>query len=462
MKRPTQPTWTGDEYDIKMTEQCNKMMSCHVLCFDNQLFGQYNYIKSIEFMKNLDIYRLELKHCRYIIQKFKSDTLRELLLDSCDLKSIDELPLENLEVLELIDYNSFKFFAIEKDSKLNINCITQCKQLKQLRLQNYKNIDLAPVSKLITLTKLDLENCYVKSLDVLAPLINLEELILSGNQGINLKAINYFQQLNTLQLESCAIYDKEMEIYDSINLSPLKTLKQLQNLNLSSCNILHIKALKSITTLKHLVINHNPGIDITPLQFLIQLEKLEMEDCKIKDLSILKQLVKLKELNVNNNYNLNITAIQHLKKLTDLNISMCNVRDITVLSTLTNLENLSMDTNPVFYYSPIFQLKLKRLECSNSTPDLDKYISLRKVYYISLCGNSQNFTRHDLVIAKKLKKTNAPISQLKKLIQQRASFKSMFNTTKVKVGQILSFQMNNQIVFTAKVATLLGALNEMN
>ncbi|CAL6059282.1 Serine/threonine_protein [Hexamita inflata] len=272
------PVWICYEKDEQMIQQCQKLIQNRVLCL-----GPYDNLKNIEFLQGVDIYRLKLARCSNIIPKFKSDTLRELRIEDCNLKTIDDLPLAQLQVLELITNIS----GSTEEPKLNLQNITKCKLLKYLYLKNYRNIDLTPVENLTSLIKIKLESCSIKKLDVLAPLVNLEELILSNNYGINISALSTFQKLRTLIIYFCAIEDKQINIFDSINLNPIKTLKKLQFLSLVGNNIQYITTLQSMTQLKELILSYNPVIDISPLRHMVTLESLYLDNCNIKNLDVL-------------------------------------------------------------------------------------------------------------------------------------------------------------------------------
>ncbi|CAL6104007.1 leucine-rich_repeat domain-containing protein [Hexamita inflata] len=170
----------------------------------------------------------------------------------------------------------------------------------------------------LCLGKKDIDiGCCLHSIEQLNLLVNLQELLLKGNKGIEL--------------------------------SPLRNMNQLQQLNLEECDQLNTSTLKYLTSLRKLILNNNPGVDVTPLQNLTLLEVLQLEDCGIKDTSELATLVNLVDLNLANNIKLNITSLQYLKKLTHLNIQDCGIHDIYVVGTLVDLVILNIGGNPIVY-----------------------------------------------------------------------------------------------------------------
>ncbi|CAL6025782.1 leucine-rich_repeat domain-containing protein [Hexamita inflata] len=424
--------------------------------------NEFGDLYSIEFLQYFDIYRLEIEYCENIVPKFQNKSLRQLLIHNSLLKRVDELPLADLEVLQLIKPVSCRFYCYIDNSKLNIEGIQKCQKLKFLSLQNQKDIDIINIKNLVTLTKLDLENCFVTDLDVLASLVNLEELILSGNRGIDLSALKYFQKLEVLILEKCGMKNGYPRIkskrYSKIDLSNIQSLKQLHSLNLNGCCLQNINVLQSNDTLKQLVLSCNSGIDISSLQFMNSLDRLELQGCRITSIRALKSLIQLKELDISSNNFIDITAIQYLKQLKYLNIRDCEIRDITVLSALTHLNYLDMSWNSVVYLSPLFTLKLKYLYTSDSL-DSDEYQASNNQLCWKQCGECPDYSIMELQYAKIYWNVNAPITQLRQMSQKRVRFLSKLKIFQLKVNENTNLNVKNGILFTKQIVELFQRMN---
>ena len=139
--------------------------------------------------------------------------------------------------------------------------------LKELYLGGRNRIiDLSPFANLTHLTQLHIWHRHiadmppVTNLDIspLSGLINLERLSLENN-GIS--DISPLMELNELQVLGLA--DNTID-----DLSPLVDLKKLRHLNLSDNSIKDFSPLAGLTNLEELWIENNPATDFSPLSAL--------------------------------------------------------------------------------------------------------------------------------------------------------------------------------------------------
>tara|TARA_R110002033_G_scaffold102554_1_gene150525 strand:+ start:952 stop:2517 length:1566 start_codon:yes stop_codon:yes gene_type:complete len=195
--------------------------------------------------------------------------------------------------------------------------------------------------------------------DKIDEMLNLQILDLSNLNLENLKFLNYFNQLEWLNLE----YNKIIDISPLVSLKNLKTLllRNNENMNfellkkiqcleflfLGKNNIKNIDFLSELINLKYLSLNKNNIEDITPLKNLINLENLTLDDNKIRDVFILNKLTNLTRINISGNQLKHIDAFSELTNLESLSFMDNQVRDIMPLKNLKKIENLYLLGNPI-------------------------------------------------------------------------------------------------------------------
>ena len=139
--------------------------------------------------------------------------------------------------------------------------------LKELHLGGRNHItDLSPLTNLTTLTQLHIWHREVGgmppvtnlNISPLSGLVNLERLSLENNGISDISPLAGLKGLQVLGLSANNIED----------LSPLVGLKKLRHLNLSDNNIENFSPLAGFTNLEELWIENNPSTDFSPLAAL--------------------------------------------------------------------------------------------------------------------------------------------------------------------------------------------------
>ncbi|CAL6077356.1 Conserved_hypothetical protein [Hexamita inflata] len=199
----------------------------------------------LHFMRNFNIKKLVLNNCVNVAPILHNQNITELQIKKCDIQSIKQLDLENLEVLQL------------DQSKLSSNCSSEIifsnmfKNLKQLSVHHYK-CDFSLFSQKRQLKILSLKFCKVKRTDQFVNLISLQELQLLGNKNIDITPLQNLTQLIILDLQKCCIN----------NIDIMNRLVNLEQLDLNLNNIVYIYPLRSLNKLQKLDVQFNNIIDI--------------------------------------------------------------------------------------------------------------------------------------------------------------------------------------------------------
>ncbi|CAL6048898.1 leucine-rich_repeat domain-containing protein [Hexamita inflata] len=141
-------------------------------------------------------------------------------VQNCDLKSIEGLQLENLQVLPSLFDNKI----------IRVNTIRSFSWLRELNSGYNKNVDMSPLQYMTILTKLNLAACNVSSVAPLKLLTNLKELELFINPLKDIAPLACLRKLSKLNIGQCG----------------LRKAKQLKDLNQSQ---LHLTAIRAWTRL---------------------------------------------------------------------------------------------------------------------------------------------------------------------------------------------------------------------
>ncbi|CAL5992369.1 leucine-rich_repeat domain-containing protein [Hexamita inflata] len=258
--------------------------------FQNQIENDSLSINRIPELTSLSLFdilrikKLHIKNCRNLIPNMSNKTLTELYFENCTFIQEDVQPNE-------ADFINF--------CKTNIS-------FKQ------KNINYYQIMELFTSTKSDtrfeqmgqlrilaFNFCEIQYTNMLRPLVNLVELSMSGNKGLDIKFIQYQTNLTKLCLQYCSLS----------NLNALKTLSHLTDLNL----------------------DFNKGVNITHLQHLTQLTKVQLNCCSLINVDALQTLINLQYLSIKGNQIVYIQPLTELLQLSELKAANNNIVDIKTI-----------------------------------------------------------------------------------------------------------------------------------
>lgn len=204
------------------------------------------------------------------------------------------------------------------------------------------------------LTVLKIKGYNIYEPDFVSSFSNISELVLSD---ANLSSLNFLQQFD--QLEKLDISDNPY----IRTLDPLKALPQLESLNIAGSYIDDITPIHSLTSLKQLWLgNHREGVDISFIEQMDSLEtlsithtsqiynvdsiakstgltNLQLVDVGIEKIDFISGLTKLETLNLSSNPVISdISAFVQLKSLKTLNLS--NIYNLSKIGSLASLDSL--------------------------------------------------------------------------------------------------------------------------
>ncbi|CAL6021724.1 leucine-rich_repeat protein [Hexamita inflata] len=142
-------------------------------------------------------------------------------------------------------------------------------QLWNLKCQNVKDIQkfnrvsseqqqkyrYSPLSDFLYLTKLDLGRCNIKNTFTIQKLVHLNELLLYGNESIEITPLQFLKKITVLSLDSCSLQ----------NIDILQNLVNLQVLYIADNQITYIQPLQKIPLI-YLYADNNMIIDLQTIE----------------------------------------------------------------------------------------------------------------------------------------------------------------------------------------------------
>ncbi|CAL6004960.1 leucine-rich_repeat protein [Hexamita inflata] len=450
----------------------------------------------LQYLNNLNIVQLE--KCNNITINFNSQNIKDLMLNCCILKSLESFQLPNLQNLGITDFSSVNLDNINQFKNLRelnlqdnkeINSLSQLQDLQlqitslnlsrcklmdmqsidPVDVQKDQYIDVSPLKFLVKLEKLYLNNCKLNDINMLSFLHNLNELDLSYNDITDLTPLQTLVQLKMLKLENCNLTNidsldslvnleelnlsnqqnfKKQETY-SFDTAPLKYLVKLNILNLNKCRKLNC-------------LNTNQG-GFEELQYLNSLTKLDLSKCELLKVDVLKSLTNLKILELNENRKIDITPIQYLTQLITLDLDSCGLHSVEALIPLRNLKNLYLSFNSIVYIQPLKQLKLlvQLSFLGGRAIDLDSYFT-RFFDFDSFFGKQTQPEAEEIQQANLSRDINSPVTQLNNLYKKRQVLQNAIYVGKSAINSFLNQQVINSLQVTKKVVQLFTQHNGDN
>ncbi|CAL5991951.1 leucine-rich_repeat domain-containing protein [Hexamita inflata] len=232
------------EYDKAMIEKYQKQID-----EDGKLTIENNKeLNNMGFIKFLKIQKLQLLDCQNRLHKVESKTILALHCIDCNIQSLEEYYLENLEILSIYNYSI-------KESNNLAQEISRFEKLNIIFLEGFK-IDIGPLLQIKGLTKLFLYSCQLPNSQALRQFVNLEELHLSQNALIDVSTLQYMTKLTKLSFLNCTL----------VGLDALRTLINLEELIILNNQIVYIQPLAELKKLSKLDARFNKIIDSNEIE----------------------------------------------------------------------------------------------------------------------------------------------------------------------------------------------------
>ena len=151
-----------------------------------------------------------------------------------------------------------------------------------------------------------------------------------------------------------------------VDLSPLTCLTKLEHLSLVSgeiefilpLNVVNLKPLASLTSLRTLELGHTKVTDVRPLAGLDQLRKLSLHASPVGDIASLSGLTQLEDLDLSCTKVTDLTPLAAMTRLEELDLTTTEVNDLSALFGLKNLRWLGLSEHTLVSHDQIEALEL--------------------------------------------------------------------------------------------------------
>ena len=193
------------------------------------------------------------------------------------------------------------------------------------------SLQINDIKSITSIADLDLSNnTYIQNLEPLSRLVSLTSLNLSGTNVNDLTPIRNLTELVTLNLSRTKISD----------VSPVKYSSKMMSLDINHTMISDVSILEKMPALHSLNISSTRITNFDPIAGLMKLEKADLSATKLSSLTPFKNLVLLKELTISSTLVQDLNPLKDLKNLITLDIDSTRVSNIVALSNLDNLREL--------------------------------------------------------------------------------------------------------------------------
>lgn len=258
----------------------------HLNLTGNEIFD----FTPLSHLKNLECLNLEsmIRWCLSDLSFLSELTgLRELYLDD-NRRLTDLSPLKNLTGLETLSMEYVGQQALEDTEEyLDISFLSQLTQMKSLTLKNCKIYDLMALTRMSCLEELDITSTPVSDLSLLIDFSQLKIFRYSPGYYDSYESRRVVTDLSPLS-GLLQLTELELDDLSAPELSALEGLTNLEKLSVTHSEITDLSALKGLTNLVELDVEDNDITDLSPLAGKKKLEKLWIRKNPISDLSPLR------------------------------------------------------------------------------------------------------------------------------------------------------------------------------
>ncbi len=151
-----------------------------------------------------------------------------------------------------------------------------------------------------------------------------------------------------LSYEWQAIFERKVNVKDSVTLIDLKNITAIDTLDLSNNKYLReIGPLSQLISLKSLKLSNVHIDDISPIRNLTALTDLDISHTKVRDLSPLKYASNVVKLKVSHTEVKDISVVQKMPSLQHLDIAHTKITDFSPISNLSQVVNLNVEHTPL-------------------------------------------------------------------------------------------------------------------
>ncbi len=307
------------------------------------------------------------------------------IMDVCSIKNIEVLRrLPKLKTLRMQQLQP-GYYPLK-----NLDLLSNLKNLRELSLINFRDLDIKGLEEFSQLQKLSLSYCGIKDLSPLSSLTALEELNLIGNEIEDISPLQSLDKITSLYLEGNMIEPADRLLFSNRDTEAMvrillgkpagsltpEELGSIKSLDMTVCfdpsedTYLHsydLQDMSKLTGLESLSIQFSKGTGYTNPETIGKLTKLEKLSISpysagLEDISAFGTLINLKEFDVP--FLVTEENLNTLKKLTGLEKMKWPGKDLSPLAAFKNLRELTVpgDAQDFSVLSKLPQLTILHIE----------------------------------------------------------------------------------------------------
>ncbi len=312
-------------------------------------------VKSLENELNIE-FRSAKELFRNIEYKVDVDgNIVSLMMQGCEIKTLNRIigMISKIETLTYLD--------LSNNNLQSVALLGHIASLEKINISNNNVRDLRMLRKLPNINSLDLSANPIKKLDYINEIEGLKELVLDECINVN------FNDLKNYNIENLSVSNlKSSYTAKNLDVSFLKNFKKLKGLDISR-NIINFDAFVENKNLVSLNISNTKIEDLKELSKFPNLELLYMSNNLVKNIDNLPLFENLEVLSIDHTGLSTIGRLSVYKKLKKLRILKNNISDFSPISELTNLETIVANDNNVSCLDDFVKLKnLKVLFLGNN------------------------------------------------------------------------------------------------
>ena len=250
-----------------------------------------------------------------------------------------------IQIAELTDSDLLRLDSLQcivtPDKVVSLEGIENCKNLIFLGMSVEQISDISPVSTLVKLKRLDLDqNRLIADISPLSGLTELEWLNLDSNLITDISALVNLIKLKYLNLQLNPI----------MSLDAVKNMTELETLKLFQANLTDVSMLANLSKLECLWIIQSNVIDISSFSTLTNIKNLHLAWNQISDISSLANMEKLEWVALEQNQITDISPLQNLPNLSYVRLwdnQITNIKPLVDNPNIGEGDIVGLNDNPL-------------------------------------------------------------------------------------------------------------------
>jgi len=366
--------------EVLVTESYAKIFRDSKVQIEDDLVGKRDvitnkdvpaYLKDVDFfftdvkfeftIENIEVGKLANNHVFYkvkLLRNLQGTTIAGETLNNSIPRYIEVNYNQETQDLKIVSIYTNEFDESAALAYWWTQLTYEWQSIFKRKLNLIDSVQIGDLKKITTIRDIDVTgNVFIKDIEPLGQLYNLESLNLTKTKVTDLSPIRNLTELTELNLSGTK----------TIDIAPLRYSSKLTNLSISNTAVTDISVIEKMPELQQLDVSGTNLLSFDPLRNSEKILRLNLKASNINNLQPLDSLQSLEELNLSNTAVINLSSLGGLKNLKILKLDSNMIADIRVLKDLTGLTELYVNYTLVSDLSPLQDLpNLKRIFCDHT------------------------------------------------------------------------------------------------